>query len=53
MGEDGAKRRRRREEGVLLVIFALVLALFVYSMIDAYALSIDERSSANPFGRRT
>ena len=49
MGEDGSKRRRRREEGLLVAIFVIIVALFVYSMLDAYVLSLGERPSANPF----
>ena len=51
MRDDEAKRRRRLEEGVLVAIFVIVVALFVYSMIDAYVLSISERPSANPLTR--
>ena len=51
MREDRSNRRRRLEEGALLAIFVLIVALFVYSMIDAYVLSISERPLANPFAR--
>lgn len=53
MGAGGSNRRRRLDEGVLLVIFVIVIALFVYSMIDAYVVSISERPSAIPFGEST
>ena len=45
----GESKRRRLGEGVLIAIFVLVVALFVYSMLDAYVLSFSERPFANPF----
>ena len=52
MGEDGSERRTRLGESLLVAIFVIIVALFVYSMLDAYVLSLGERPSANPFGGR-
>jgi hypothetical protein len=49
MANDRQRRQRRLGDALLIAVLVVIVALFVYSMIDAYVLSISERPFANPF----
>ena len=44
----GEKRWQRAMDVILIATLVAILALFAYSMIDAYVLSIGERPAASP-----